>query len=272
MPFTLSHPAAVLPLRRWCPNRFDFAALVIGSMTPDLGYYIPGCELATFAHTMAGSFAVCLPSGIALLLLFYLLRRPVCFSLPMPHREALLPLCAASPIFGIRPWGVILISLLIGAWTHILWDSFTHPAGWFVHHIGWLDRPVFRFGSTVSRAHYLLQQISTIAGAVILGGVYVRWLKRNSRPGSADSRSDRWRYPLWGGIVVFGLVTSLPLAVRASREYYGYVSVRVFLFSTAVYFVSTAACLIVVSSLIIWRARICGLTNPADNQTPIVDK
>lgn len=38
MPFTGSHPAAVLPLLRWglIPS-----ALVIGSMSPDLGYFLP---------------------------------------------------------------------------------------------------------------------------------------------------------------------------------------------------------------------------------------
>ncbi|MBA3727450.1 MAG: DUF4184 family protein, partial [Armatimonadetes bacterium] len=38
MPWTFSHPAAVLPLRRLCPQSLDFAALVIGSTTPDIGY------------------------------------------------------------------------------------------------------------------------------------------------------------------------------------------------------------------------------------------
>ncbi|MDQ7908342.1 DUF4184 family protein [Phytohabitans sp. ZYX-F-186] len=38
MPFTGSHPAAVLPLVRW---GLPPAALVIGSMVPDLPYYLP---------------------------------------------------------------------------------------------------------------------------------------------------------------------------------------------------------------------------------------
>ena len=39
MPWTFAHPAAILPLRRFCPAPLDFSALVIGSMVPDLGYY-----------------------------------------------------------------------------------------------------------------------------------------------------------------------------------------------------------------------------------------
>ncbi|MEE2045837.1 DUF4184 family protein, partial [Nocardiopsis tropica] len=38
MPFTLSHVAAVLPLAR---TRLPPAALVVGSVVPDLPYYLP---------------------------------------------------------------------------------------------------------------------------------------------------------------------------------------------------------------------------------------
>jgi hypothetical protein len=37
MPWTFAHAAAVLPLRRCCPRRLHFPALVIGSLTPDFG-------------------------------------------------------------------------------------------------------------------------------------------------------------------------------------------------------------------------------------------
>ena len=37
MPFTLAHPAAVLPLRRW----LWFPGLVAGAVAPDVGYYLP---------------------------------------------------------------------------------------------------------------------------------------------------------------------------------------------------------------------------------------
>ena len=134
MPCTLSHPAAVLTLQRFCPHCLAFPALVIGSMTPDFGYYIHRFGMASFAHTIPGSFAVCLPSGAFLLLIFYLLRKPVCFILPMPHGEALLQLCSTVPRLGLRSFAIIPFSLLLGAWSHILWDSFTHQTDWFVAH------------------------------------------------------------------------------------------------------------------------------------------
>ena len=71
MPWTLSHPAIVLPLRRFSPQPLDFAALVIGSMTPDIGFYIDRFDLSTFAQTLPGSFLACLPTGVILLLFYY---------------------------------------------------------------------------------------------------------------------------------------------------------------------------------------------------------
>jgi hypothetical protein len=40
MPFTFAHPAAVLPLRRFCPDRLVWSALVIGTVSPDLEYFV----------------------------------------------------------------------------------------------------------------------------------------------------------------------------------------------------------------------------------------
>ena len=50
MPFTGSHPAAVLPLMRWglMPS-----ALVIGSMVPDLPYFLPVPDLGN-THSLIG--------------------------------------------------------------------------------------------------------------------------------------------------------------------------------------------------------------------------
>ena len=51
MPFTLSHPAAVIPLRRWG----IFSALIIGSIMPDSVYFLPFMdEHDRFAHTLPG--------------------------------------------------------------------------------------------------------------------------------------------------------------------------------------------------------------------------
>src|SRR3954468_10318059 len=85
MPFTLSHPLAVVPLRGLCPRWLNFAALVIGSTSPDFGYFIQQFDAAAFAHSGWGTLEICLPTGLLALSIFYLLRQPLCYILPQPH-------------------------------------------------------------------------------------------------------------------------------------------------------------------------------------------
>ena len=255
MPCTLSHPAAVVPLQRFCPHGLAFPALVIGSMTPDVGYYIHRFDMASFAHTILGSFAVCLPNGVFLLLIFYLVRKPVCFISPTPHREALSQLCSAVLRLGLRSLAVIPVSLLLGAWSHILWDSFTHQTGWFVQRVSWLREPLFAIGSTSFRGHYLLQQFGTVAGAVVLLVAYLAWIQRYQSTQPVEVTADQWRYLLWAAIILVALVLALPPAAHIARRFEGYLAFRVFVFTAGVYFVSFAVTLIILASIIIYARR-----------------
>lgn len=234
MPWTFAHPAAILPLRSLCPARLDFAALVVGSLVPDLGYYLHRNDLATFAHGFAGSFLACLPSGLILYALVYLLREPLCFALPQPHRGAL----AAS---GRDSWsarvglGTLALSVLLGAWTHLAWDAFTHREGWAVQHLALLREPLFRVGSTGFPAYYLLQQASTIAGSLILLAAYRSWLKSRRVPVVLPAESgDVGRHLLWASTALVALAVAAPMAFRVASGFDGWMAVRVLLFQTAV--------------------------------------
>src|SRR6266478_4359327 len=116
MPFPLAHPAAVLPLRRYCPRFFSFPALVLGSITPDLGYFFGKSSVDEFSHRLLGSVVFCLPIGLILLGLFYMLRSAVVGILPVRYQRVFQPLCQRPPgsLF------VNVLSLLLGAWTHLV--------------------------------------------------------------------------------------------------------------------------------------------------------
>ena len=47
-------------------------------MAPDLAYHIHQVGFATFAHTLPGTLLIAVPTGLLFLLIFYLVRRPVC--------------------------------------------------------------------------------------------------------------------------------------------------------------------------------------------------
>src|SRR5262245_9526920 len=127
MPWTFAHPAGVLPFRRFSgPGRLSFGALLIGSMSPDFVYYVGRFDLGAFTHTPLGVLVVCLPAGLLVLALALWLRDPIAQLLPQPHRDALLATRSALAHFTVRSLSLAAASLLLGAATHVLWDSFTH--------------------------------------------------------------------------------------------------------------------------------------------------
>jgi Domain of unknown function (DUF4184) len=180
MPFPLAHPAAVLPLRRYCPRWLNFPALVIGSLAPDAGYFFGEQHMGPFSHGLAGSFGFCLPFGLVMVALFYWLRSPALKFLPGPYQRALLPLCQ-----GPRPsLSAVVLSLMIGTWSHQLWDEFTHTDGWAVRHLPLLKAAVFTaFGHTARVCHVLWYGCSFL-GVICVFLAFEKW-KRASVPGGA---------------------------------------------------------------------------------------
>lgn len=176
MPFPLAHPAAVLPLRRYCPRWFSFPALVIGSLAPDVGYCFDHYHVAKFSHRLlAGSFGFCLPLGLLLVFMFYRLRRPMIQWLPVRERQIFESL-------GARPAGspfVIAVSLLVGAWTHVFLDSITHVNGWLVERVALL-----RAGLTVGDFRFpvydFLYSFVTFVGVLWLAWTYLNWLEQTA--------------------------------------------------------------------------------------------
>ena len=77
MPFTLAHPAAVLPLRG--VRHLRMAPLIVGAMVPDLPYYLPGAtaRYGHVTHAFVHSFTVDLLLGYALLASLVVLQRPL---------------------------------------------------------------------------------------------------------------------------------------------------------------------------------------------------
>jgi hypothetical protein len=167
MPFTFAHPAAVLPLRRL---RFlQTVPLIIGSVVPDVPYFLPermGRAYFPDTHTLYGSFQICIPLGMALLLMLLILREPLTVLLGARARW----LCqGALERFIEKPmrWPIALLSVLVGAWTHIVWDSFTHETGWTTARVAALSAPVSLFGWDTATSH-LLQYLSSVFGLVVL--------------------------------------------------------------------------------------------------------
>jgi hypothetical protein len=166
MPLPLAHPAAVLPLRRFCPRFLSLPALFIGSLTPDAGHIMGG--LAAFAHSLTGSLLFCWPVGLLLVWICALLKTCVIAAkVEVPDLTRRTSLGAGvTRAFGLS------ISVLLGVWTHILWDSFTNNYGWVVLHVTALQFPILRLASHQVRICHLLWYASSFVGVALLSMVY----------------------------------------------------------------------------------------------------
>ena len=255
MPWTFSHPAAVLPFARLSPRYVSLAALVCGSLTPDVGYYFGLHDLAARAHTVVGTFWICIPIGLLCLLAFYLFRRPVWFLLPQPHRDALERFVARRPEVTPRFAIIAATSVLMGAWTHILWDSFTHWSKWGVRHLPVLQEQWFVLGDIVFRGYSVLQHLSTVVGAAILCVAYFTWLSKQPRVAHPDHHGNKLRYRAIAAAVVFSLAIALPTAHAAATDPEGEFSRQQFVFKVAVFSASIFGALLIAFSAYYYSRR-----------------
>jgi hypothetical protein len=219
MPFTLAHPAAVLPLRH--PRYLYTAALMIGAVAPDLPYYVPariGGRLEHQSHTALGSGVIDLPLGLAVLACLYLLRGPL--TVLLPGRARWLCLKALEPFGGLRAWLLAPFAVFLGTWTHLLWDSFTHGDGWMVRRIAALSHTV-TIGWYSGQVYHLLQYLSSVLGLVILAVWYARLRVPESAP-----RLSRGSHPgpalllVAGAALLIGGVQALQYFERAEAIYH----------------------------------------------------
>ncbi len=179
MPFTFSHPAAAIPLLGPLRRFGVLSALIIGSMTPDLPYFVAGLPNGDRTHSLAGLFWFCLPAGFAVYFFFHrVLKQPLIALLPAGFAQRLVPWAGGVLPVSSRSMMAVGISLWLGALTHIVWDSFTHNDGWPVQAFAPLQVPLLYVYGSALRTYRLLQYLSTFAGLSIVGYWVLQWYRR----------------------------------------------------------------------------------------------
>jgi hypothetical protein len=180
VPFTPAHPLAVVPLfaRRL---RLDPTCLVIGSMSPDFEYFARVRLVSRIGHTLPGLVLWCLPVTLLCAWLFHrVVKAPGVRVLPRG-------LAARLGVFAERPWpatpGIaviagLVVSALLGAITHDLWDGVTHRDMWGPKHIAALNQLYVVPGIGVMPLCRILQHASTVVGLVALAVLAGRALRR----------------------------------------------------------------------------------------------
>ncbi|RCW50212.1 DUF4184 family protein [Paenibacillus prosopidis] len=206
MPFTLSHPLYAAPLKKAIPS-LSVTGLVLGSMAPDIEYFIAMQPLRTIGHSLEGFFLITLPTCIAFAYAFHRVIKPV-----LPH---FLPSIAEIDRFAyhsIRPWRLttgaewflFCVSLLIGFASHVFMDNWTHSSGWFVQRIPFLHKIIA--GDYV---YHILQLSLSVLGAAVPALYFIyRWYDwyRNSKNNASDWMVLRPFKQQWLLLIFFSLL------------------------------------------------------------------
>lgn len=211
MPFTFSHPAIILPLTYLPKHWFSLTGLVIGSLTPDFEYFLRMRIKSNFSHTIDGLFWFDLPLGLLLAFIFHNIVRDSLFDN--------LPLGLKSKFLSFRKfdwnehfkknWLVVLISIFIGAVSHIFWDSFTHDHGYFVQTIPNLTNTVDILNLEIPILKILQHSSTLIGGLIIFFAVY--------KLPSNKTEKENINLKYWA--IVFGLTfTIITLRILSGLE------------------------------------------------------
>ncbi|MFI8461385.1 DUF4184 family protein [Kitasatospora sp. NPDC085464] len=231
MPFTLSHPAAVLPLLRRAGARGPLvaSALVAGSMAPDVPFFAESLLPGVYGHgelthswwavpTLDVAIAGALVAGW-----HGLLRGPLVALLPerwaggaeaLTHRRAATTAGTGTgadtePGAGAGADAVwFAASAAIGAATHVGWDAFTHGGRLGVRLLPVLDRSVA--GVPLYEA---LQYGSSALALVAMGGWAARAVRAVEPVRPAVGLAPRTRRT---AVAVLGAATAAGVLHRLS--------------------------------------------------------
>ena len=205
MPFTISHAAAVLPLHRWSRRHLPLTALMIGSMAPDFGYIFSYQASRALTHSFLGLWLFAWPAGFLVWLFYVAFLEKATITLlsdrwhtRFAHTEAI------TPSLMLRA----SVAIVLGAATHLLWDSFTHRGTAVTDAIPALLAPTP--GMSWLPIYHLLHFLSSLAGLAILA-LWMRHLHR--QPARSLIRpyhiSDRARAGANGFLLVTAVLAGL---------------------------------------------------------------
>lgn len=218
MPFTLAHPAAIMPLRRirYLPT----LALLVGSVIPDVPYYLPNRAFTLSLvdlHTLSGALLAGVPLGMLILALGLLLRRPL--TALMTARARWVSLREAEA-FLAHPanWLLAIPAIYVGALTHILWDGFTHGDTWITRRVDVLNEPVDVFGLYTGPVSHILQYVTTVLGFLVIWYWY-RLVAAEAPPEAAPGSHRRRLRRAWTLVLVGALIMGVVYTMRAYHQF-----------------------------------------------------
>jgi hypothetical protein len=157
------------------------SAVVMGCFVPDFRYFLSLSPHVFIGHTFAGIFVFDLPLGIAALWLFHIfIKRPMLMFMPASFRRKLMTSVSSFQFWPWRRLWMIVLSILIGTTTHLLWDAFTHCNSWIGQNWALLRREPELPVTGEIQICTLLEYVSSILGiAVVVAWIWLWYRTTN---------------------------------------------------------------------------------------------
>tara|TARA_R110000868_G_scaffold164901_1_gene397854 strand:- start:188 stop:901 length:714 start_codon:yes stop_codon:yes gene_type:complete len=203
MPFTLSHPAIILPFLK--NKKWSATALIVGSMSPDFEYFFRMRMQSEISHTLLGIFLIDFPLGFIVMFTFHeIIKRPFIENAPVFFQKRLQGLKEFNWLdYFKNAVFTVLISFFIGAVSPIFWDSMTHWDGFMVQSFSFFNIEIYGIP-----LYKIAQHVSSIIGLIWIAFYFYKLPEENK-----DIKSINLSY--WSISVLFAVV------LIAMRFYFG---------------------------------------------------
>lgn len=216
MPFTFSHSSLFLPLIKVQRKWFSLTGLIVGSMIPDFEYFIRMRIQSEYSHTLFGVFWFDLPLTILVAFLFHNVARNSLYdNLPYVWQDRMKVFSGFEwNSYFSKNWAVVVVSALIGIFSHLLWDSFTHDRAYFVERIPLLKKDLLSIP-----VYKILQHGSSLIGMFVI--LFVLW--RLPRQEVKRTNVNKYYWLSFAFVVV--LIVATRLLTGLNYKQYGHVIV-----------------------------------------------
>lgn len=168
MPWTQFHPAFALPFFGLSKKPFVLASLVIGSMAPDIPYFVL-LRFVSWWHTFPLLFLYGIPAS---LLLAYVWVKYI----QTPFMEAVPFKWKKEVTYNGLNWRDLLfggVMATVGILTHVGIDGFTHRDGYAVQYIPLLQAQLLLLGKSMFVWHWLQYTLSGVGLILLMGYIAI---------------------------------------------------------------------------------------------------
>lgn len=206
MPFTPAHPAILIPLRKINQRYISWTALIIGSMVPDMEYFVWLKNGSYLSHSWIGIPFFNLPMTFIVAFMWHgFMRHSLVTKWPFIKPEYLKLEIPDFPTYLRKNFFVFTFSALVGIMSHLFWDSFSHAKGHVaVHYFPVLIKEIDVAGVT-TRPCYLIWYTSTIIGLILISKLVINF-KAVKFSGIVWKQNLNFTYKISLVILVIGLL------------------------------------------------------------------